>query len=213
MLWLIISKDIAIAINIFVSILVVACPCSLGLATPLAIVIASGNASRKGILVKTSEALENFHKAKTICFDKTGTLTIGNPQVADEEIYTDNVDEVLTYLASVENESDHPLANAVVEHIGVTKLYPVEKTEVVKGGGIVAQVEGHSVAVGNVALMEREDIHLSERACADITRFEKNGNSLVLISVDNELKALIGIRDQIRPGVKEDLQKLKKLPK
>ena len=201
------SRNIELAITI----LVLGCPGALVIGVPVSNVAGIGNGARHGILLKGSEVIGDFSNVDTFVFDKTGTLTIGNPQVADEEIYTDNVDEVLTYLASVENESDHPLANAVVEHIGVTKLYPVEKTEVVKGGGIVAQVEGHSVAVGNVALMEREGIHLSERACADITRFEKNGNSLVLISVDNELKALIGIRDQIRPGVKEDLQKLKKL--
>ena len=201
------SRNIELAITI----LVLGCPGALVIGVPVSNVAGIGNGARHGILLKGSEVIGDFSNVDTFVFDKTGTLTIGNPQVADEEIYTDNVDEVLTYLASVENESDHPLANAVVEHIGVTKLYPVEKTDVVKGGGIVAQVEGHSVAVGNVALMEREDIHLSERACADITRFEKNGNSLVLISVDNELKALIGIRDQIRPGVKEDLQKLKKL--
>ena len=198
------SRNIELAITI----LVLGCPGALVIGVPVSNVAGIGNGARHGILLKGSEVIGDFSNVDTFVFDKTGTLTIGNPQVADEEIYTDNVDEVLTYLASVENESDHPLANAVVEHIGVTKLYPVEKTEVVKGGGIVAQVEGHSVAVGNVALMEREDIHLSERACADITRFEKNGNSLVLISVDNELKALIGIRDQIRPGLKEDLQKL-----
>lgn len=144
-------------------------------------------------------------------FDKTGTLTIGNPKVAEQELYTEQVEEALAYLASVENESDHPLANAVVEYIGATKLYQVEKTDVVKGGGIVAQVNGHRVAVGNLTLMERENVYLSEKARADIARFEKNGNSLVLLSIDNELKALLGIRDQIRPGVKEDLQKLKKL--
>ena len=91
------------------------------------------------------------------------------------------------------------------------KLYTIEKTDVVKGGGIVAHVEGHKVAVGNVALMEQENILLSEKARADIARFEKDGNSLVLTSVDGELKALMGIRDQIRPGVKDDLKKLKKL--
>ena len=144
-------------------------------------------------------------------FDKTGTLTIGNPKVADKEIYADNVYEVLGYLASVEKESDHPLAKVVVEYIGDIKLYTIEKTDVVKGGGIVAHVEGHKVAVGNVALMEQENILLSEKARADIARFEKDGNSLVLTSVDGELKALMGIRDQIRPGVKDDLKKLKKL--
>src|SRR5699024_2780123 len=115
------------------------------------------------------------------------------------------------YLASVEKESDHPLAKSIVEYIGDMKLYTVEKTDVVKGGGIVAHVEGHKVAVGNVALMEQENILLSEKARADIARFEKNGNSHVLTSVDGELKALMGIRDQIRPGVKDDLKKLKKL--
>ena len=201
------SRNIELAITI----LVLGCPGALVIGVPVSNVAGIGNGARHGILLKGSEVIGDFSSVDTFVFDKTGTLTIGNPQVAEKEIYTANVDEVLAYLASVEHESDHPLAKAVVEHIGDTKLYLVEKTEVVKGGGIVAQVDGHRVAVGNVALMEREKVHLAEKARNDITRFEKNGNSLVLISVDNELKALIGIRDQIRPGVKEDLQKLKKL--
>ena len=201
------SRNIELAITI----LVLGCPGALVIGVPVSNVAGIGNGARHGILLKGSEVIGDFSRVDTFVFDKTGTLTIGNPQVAEKEIYTANVDEVLAYLASVEYESDHPLAKAVVEHIGDTKLYLVEKTEVVKGGGIVAQVDGHRVAVGNVALMERENVNLAEKARNDITRFEKNGNSLVLISVDNELKALIGIRDQIRPGVKEDLQKLKKL--
>lgn len=201
------SRNIELAITI----LVLGCPGALVIGVPVSNVAGIGNGARHGILLKGSEVIGDFSRVDTFVFDKTGTLTLGNPQVAEKEIYTANVDEVLTYLASVEHESDHPLAKAVVEHIGDTKLYLVEKTEVVKGGGIVAQVDGHRVAVGNVALMERENVNLAEKARNDITRFEKNGNSLVLISVDNELKALIGIRDQIRPGVKEDLQKLKKL--
>jgi len=201
------SRDIELAITI----LVLGCPGALVIGVPVSNVAGIGNGARYGVLLKGSEVIGDFSKVDTIVFDKTGTLTIGNPKVADEELYTDNVEEALAYLASVENESDHPLANAVVEHIGVTKLYPVKKTDVVKGGGIVAHVNGHRVAVGNVALMKRENVHLTEKAHADIARFEKNGNSLVLLSIESELKALIGIRDQIRPGVKEDLQKLKKL--
>ena len=144
-------------------------------------------------------------------FDKTGTLTVGNPTVAETEYYGDNSDEVLGYLASVERESDHPLAKAVLENIGETTFSTVENTEVVKGGGIVAGVNGHRIAVGNVALMERENVKINDKAKADIERFEKNGNSLVITSVDGELKVLMGVRDQIRPGVKEDLQKLRKL--
>jgi Cd2+/Zn2+-exporting ATPase len=204
--WLI-SRNIELAITI----LVLGCPGALVIGVPVSNVAGIGNGARNGVLLKGSEVINDFSKVDTIVFDKTGTLTIGNPKVADKEIYTNDVDEVLGYLASVENESDHPLAKAIVEHIGDIKLYTVEKTDVVKGGGIVAHVEGHRVAVGNVALMEQENVNLNEKARSDIKRFEEDGNSLVLTSVDGELKALMGIRDQIRPGVKDDLQRLKKL--
>lgn len=204
--WLV-SKDIELAITI----LVLGCPGALVIGVPVSNVAGIGNGARHGVLLKGSEVISDFSRTDTIVFDKTGTLTIGNPKVADVELYADNADEVLGYLASVESESDHPLAKAVVEYIGEIKTSAVEKTEVVKGGGIVAEVDGHRVAVGNVALMRREQVVLGEKAAADISRFEKNGNSLVLTAVDGELKALMGIRDQIRPGVKEDLRKLKKL--
>ena len=118
---------------------------------------------------------------------------------------------MLGYLASVERESDHPLAKAVLEEIGETTFLPVENTEVVKGGGIVAYVNGHRIAVGNVALMEKENVELTEEARADIASFEEKGNSLVLTAVDGQLKVLMGVRDQIRFGVKKDLQKLRQL--
>jgi Cd2+/Zn2+-exporting ATPase len=201
------SRNIELAITI----LVLGCPGALVIGVPVSNVAGIGNGARHGVLLKGSEVIHDFSKVDTIVFDKTGTLTIGNPKVADKEIYADNVDEVLGYLASVEKESGHPLARAVTEHIGETKLYAVDKTDVVKGGGIVAHVDGHIVAVGNAALMDQEKITINEKASTDIARFEKNGNSLVLTSVDGELKVLMGIRDQIRPGVKEVLQKLKKL--
>lgn len=204
--WLI-SRDIQLAITI----LVLGCPGALVIGVPVSNVAGIGNGARHGVLLKGSEVINDFSKLDTMVFDKTGTLTIGNPRVADKEIYADNVDDVFAYLSSVEKESDHPLAKAVVEYIGDIEPFRVEKTEVVKGGGIVAHVEGHRVAVGNVALMEQENVLLSEKVRGDIARFEENGNSLVLTSVDGELKALIGIRDQIRPGVKENLQQLKKL--
>lgn len=204
--WLI-SRDIELAITI----LVLGCPGALVIGVPVSNVAGIGNGARHGVLLKGSEVIGDFSKLDTMVFDKTGTLTIGKPKVADREICADNVEEVLGYLASVEMESDHPLAKAVVEYIGDIKLYTVEKTDVVKGGGIVAYVEGRRVVVGNVALMMQENVYLSEKAYEDIARFEENGNSLVLTAMDGELKALLGIRDQIRPGVKEDLLKLKKL--
>ncbi len=201
------SRNLELAITI----LVLGCPGALVIGVPVSNVAGIGNGARHGVLLKGSEVIGDFSRLDTIVFDKTGTLTAGNPSVAEKKYYGDNIEQALGYLASIERESDHPLAKAVLEEIGDTVLSPVENTEVVKGGGIVASVNGHRIAVGNVAVMERENVALCEKARADIVGFEKNGNSLVLTSVDGELKVLMGIRDQIRPDVKEDLSRLKRL--
>ncbi len=201
------SRDMELAITI----LVLGCPGALVIGVPVSNVAGIGNGARHGVLLKGSEVIGDFSRVDTMVFDKTGTLTIGNPSVAEKEYYGEDIDEVLGYLASIERESDHPLAKAVLEEIGDTRFSTVENTEVVKGGGIVATVNGHRIAVGNVALMERENVELNEKAKLDIDRLEKKGNSLVITSVDGELKVLMGVRDQIRPRVKEDLQKLKRL--
>lgn len=202
-----ISRDIELAITI----LVLGCPGALVIGVPVSNVAGIGNGARHGILLKGSEVIRELSRIDTMAFDKTGTLTVGSPTVAEKEYYGNDIEDVLGYLASVERESDHPLAKAVLEEIGETTFSTVEQTEVVKGGGIVAYVNGHRIAVGNVALMERENVKINDKAKEDISRFEENGNSLVLTSVDGQLKILMGVRDQIRKGVKEDLQRLKKL--
>ncbi|HBH12692.1 MAG TPA: heavy metal translocating P-type ATPase [Clostridiales bacterium] len=204
--WLV-SKDIELAITI----LVLGCPGALVIGVPVSNVAGIGNGAKHGVLLKGSEVISDFSRLDTIVFDKTGTLTIGNPKVVDQIMYSGSSDKVLSYLSSVEKESDHPLANAVVEYIGVRQAYSVEKTDVIKGGGIVAHIDGHRMAVGNVALMEKENVVLNDKVRKDISKMQAAGNSLVLTSIDGELKALMGIRDPIRPGVKEDLQKLKNL--
>ena len=141
-LWFAISKDLAHAINIFVSILVVVCPCSLGLATPLAVVIASGNASKKGIIVKTSEALENTHKVKTICFDKTGTLTKGTLSVSKIYNYGGiEENELIKKVASIENKSEHPIARAIVNYAKEKniELEEVKEFKAIAGFGVSAE--------------------------------------------------------------------------
>lgn len=204
---LIISRDIELAITI----LVLGCPGALVIGVPISNVAGIGNGAKHGVLLKGSEVIHNFSKVDTIAFDKTGTLTIGNPKVADRKLYADATDLTLDYLASVENESDHPLAKAIVEHLGQRALYAVTDTNVVKGGGIVATVDDHRVVVGNAALIEAEQIPMSEEVLEDVSHFGEKGNSLVLVAVDSEVKALLGIRDQIRPGVKKDLLLLKKM--
>ncbi|MFY9569669.1 MAG: heavy metal translocating P-type ATPase, partial [Acetivibrionales bacterium] len=206
LVWLI-SRDLELAITI----LVLGCPGALVIGVPVSNVAGIGNGARHGVLLKGSEVIGDFSRLDTIVFDKTGTLTMGNPSVAEKEFYGDNIDKALEYLASVESESDHPLAKAVLEGTGETTIYPVEDTEVIKGCGIIASVDGHRIAVGNAALMEREGINVDVKVKADMERFGKNGTSLVLTAVDGELKILMGVRDQIRPSVKENLQRLKKL--
>ncbi len=201
------SRNVELAITI----LVLGCPGALVIGVPVSNVAGIGNGARNGVLLKGSEVIRDFSRLDTMVFDKTGTLTVGNPSVSESVYYGDNIQEAMGYLASVERESDHPLAKAVLEEIGETTFSPVENTEVIKGGGITAKVNGHRVAVGNVALMEQENVELNEEARADIERLVKGGNSLVLTSIDGELKILMGVRDQIRPGVQEDLQRLKRL--
>lgn len=198
-------------IELAITALVLGCPGALVIGVPVSNVSGIGNGARNGVLLKGSEVINDFSKVDTMIFDKTGTLTIGNPEVAEQKTYGENIDEALRYLASVEHESDHPLAKAVLNNIGEVEYAVVETTEVVKGKGLIARVNGHRIAVGNLALMERENIVLSREARQDLAQFEKNGNSLVLTSVDGELKVLMGIRDQIRPSMKENLQHLRKL--
>ncbi|HBY89700.1 MAG TPA: heavy metal translocating P-type ATPase [Aerococcaceae bacterium] len=200
------SQNIELAITI----LVLGCPGALVIGVPVSNVAGIGNGAKNGVLLKGSEVIQDFSKVDTILFDKTGTLTVGNPEVAEFKTYGD-ADQALSYLASVENESDHPLAKAVLSQLGDIEMYPVDETNVVKGGGIVAEVDGHRVAIGNVALMEKENIQLTKEAREDFEAYEKRGNSLVITAVDGELKALMGIRDQIRPGIKQDLQAMKAL--
>lgn len=202
---------ISMNMELAVTILVLGCPGALVIGVPVSNVAGLGNGAKNGVLLKGSEVIQDFSKVDTIVFDKTGTLTIGNPEVADTKVYIDDITEVLGYISSVEKESDHPLAKAVVDYIGETKAYTVENTNVVKGGGIVADVDGHRVAVGNVALMEEENVVIPQKARLDIESFEKKGNSLVIATVDGKLKVLMGIRDQIRPNVAKDLQRLKNL--
>ena len=210
-LWFAISKDLAHAINIFVSILVVACPCSLGLATPLAVVIASGNASKKGILVKTSEALENTHKVKTICFDKTGTLTKGILSVS--KIYNYGrieENELIKKVASIENKSEHPIARAIVNYAKEKNIEPEEVKEfkAIAGFGVSAETnEGDKYLIGNSKLMNNENIEILNNE--DEKTLVNEGNSILFVSKNGKLVALIGVKDVLKENVAEVIKELK----
>ena len=210
-IWMLISKNFGTAINIFVSILVVACPCSLGLATPLAIVIASGNASKKGILVKTSETLENAHKVKTICFDKTGTLTKGELSISKLYNYS-NIDEkeILKIVASIENKSEHPIARAIVEKAQDENinLEEIKEFKAIPGFGVEAIIEsGEKYLIGNKKLMLENNIKIENEK--DEQELVSDGNSILFVSSNNKIVALIGVKDILKENIKEVIKKLK----
>ena len=208
--WLIIAKDFAFAINIFVTILVVACPCSLGLATPLAIVIASGNASRKGILIKTSEALENAHKVKTIVFDKTGTLTKGELTVSKIYNYSElGENDILKDIASIENKSEHPIAKAIITTAKERKLEigDVKEFKAIPGYGVSAKANDSYYLIGNKKLMQENNIKIENDQ--DEVDLVCEGNSILFVAKDNKMIALIGVKDVLKDNVKEVITKLK----
>ncbi|MDD4212762.1 MAG: heavy metal translocating P-type ATPase [Bacilli bacterium] len=198
-------------ISIGITILVLGCPGALVIGVPVSNVAGIGNGARHGILFKGSEVISDLSKVETIVFDKTGTLTIGHPKVADTKFYTSESEEVLSYLSSIEKESDHPLAKAIVEYIGEVKAYPVDNTTVVKGGGIIAYINDKKIVIGNTKLMEQEKMFISPTIQEDLRSFENKGNSIVMVALDNEIKISIGLRDQIRVNIQDDLNELKRL--
>ena len=228
-IWFVISRDFGTAINILVSILVVACPCSLGLATPLAIVVATGNASKKGILIKNSEVLENAHKVKTIVFDKTGTLTKGKLTVSQIINYSDLLDEeIISVVAQIENKSEHPIAKAIVKY--VEELNIDEKThnmnksskykeknckrnsdsrivkdfKAIPGYGVTAILDDEKYIIGNKKLMLENNIETT----SDEEQLSRLGNSIVYVAKGNVLAVLIGVKDVVRENAKAVVKSL-----
>lgn len=210
-IWIIVSKDLAYSINVFVTILVVACPCSLGLATPLAIVIATGNASKNGILIKNGEALENCHKVKTICFDKTGTLTKGLLSISKIYNYSNlQDDDIIKMVASIENKSEHPIARAIVSYAKNKniKLENVSEFKAIAGYGIYGKTANNDeLLIGNNKLMQQNNIQIKNTN--DEHNLENDGNSILFVSMNNDLVALIGVKDILKEDASIAIRKLK----
>lgn len=204
--WLI-SRNIELAVTI----LVLGCPGALVIGVPVSNVSGIGNGARHGILFKGSDVITNFSKVDTMLFDKTGTLTYGNPQVAQTIYYSSDRSLAESLLASVERESDHPLAKAIVNHYSGSVVEVIDSTEVVQGGGVVARIQNHQVLVGNSYLMNQYNIPFTNQMKSDIAGMEAEGNSIVLTAIDGQIALVVGIRDQIRQGVKEDLETLKNM--
>ena len=210
LVYLILGLGFASAINTFVTILVVACPCSLGLATPLAIVISEGVCATNGILVKKSETLENASKINTIVFDKTGTLTYGTLKIAEILNYSNLSNNELIQLAgSLEAKSTHPISKAFREYLETNKinLLNVEKFEDISGYGITGIIDDNTILVGNSKLLDKNNIENNYKEQEGI--LAEKGNSIIYIVKNSEILGIIGVNDIIRENAKEIISTLK----
>lgn len=190
-----------------ISVLVIACPCALGLATPTSIMVGTGLGAEKGILFKGGDHLEKTHLVDTIIFDKTGTITKGVPEVTD--FIGDK--ETLRLLASAENDSEHPLAKAIVDY-GIQEgvdLVSTEQFEALSGLGISARVEGRDLFVGTRSLMAEQGIDIGD-SDEHMSTLEREGKTAMLVAVDGELRATIAVQDTVKDNAKEVISKLQK---
>ena len=211
--WFLSGSGLVTALSFFIAVLVIACPCALGLATPTSIMVGTGKGAENGILIKSGEALETAHKIKTVVFDKTGTITKGKPVLTDLIAYGKyNENELLKIAASVENDSEHPLAEAIVNKAKEKniEIKPYEKFRAMPGYGIRAIFEGKEVQIGNRKLMENRKINV-EISQKDYDILLNEGKTPMYISIDNELAGLVAVADVIKETSKEAIEKLKKM--
>lgn len=211
LIYLILGYDFASSLIVFVTILVVACPCSLGLATPLAIVVAEGLCASNGILVKKSEVLENAQKVNTIVFDKTGTLTYGKLKISEVKNYSNMQDkELLQLIGSIESKSTHPIGKAFVDYLEENKLDILEVKEFgnVAGYGIIGKVNHQKMILGNAKILDSFQIQNPYQK--EEESLAKKGNSIVYVVQENKIIALIGVNDIIRENAKDVMTQLNK---
>lgn len=209
--YLILGNTVSIAINVFVTILVVACPCSLGLATPLAIVVSEGVCANNGILVKKSEILENAEKTTTVVFDKTGTLTYGKLKIAQIVNYSKMQEkELMQIVGSLEKKSAHPIGKAFEDYLNENKIETLDVKDLkdVSGYGIIGKIAENEVILGNSKILEKYDITNSHKQ--DEEKLAKEGNSIIYVVINNEISAIIGVNDIVRENSKEVISKLNK---
>ena len=198
------------ALTIFVAVMVIACPCSLGLATPTAIMVGTGRGAELGILIKSGEALEKAHKIDTIVFDKTGTLTIGKPKVTDIMSFSNiDEDEILRVAGALEEYSEHPLGEAIVEAGKERKLqFPkVEKFESITGKGVTGVIDGKKVYIGNIKLMRDFSIDIINENILEKLAYQ--GKTPMYIAIEDSLIGVIAVADILKPEAIETIKELK----
>lgn len=210
--YIIFTKDFSKSINVFVTVLVVACPCALGLATPIAMVVSNGKSARNGILVKNNAVLEAFNKINTIVFDKTGTLTEGSLRIK-EEYYLNGItkEKAMQIIGSMEKSSSHPIAKAINKKISDEGISLVEVTDFsnISGKGIFGKIGSDEILVGNIKLIDEYNISYSKEEKEIIEKVLANGNTLLILAINRRIFAILGAKDSIKESARLMVKNLK----
>jgi len=197
----------------FVSVLIIACPCALGLATPTAIMVGTGKGAELGILIKGGDSLETAHKLDTVVLDKTGTITKGEPSLTDVVAFDFDESELLRLIASAEAASEHPLASAIVagaKDRGI-ELVRAEKFNAVEGRGVEATVDGRAILLGNERLMSERTIEVDTTATESLTKLAEEGKTPMLTAVDGRLAGIVAVADTVKEESKIAIAELKRM--
>ena len=213
--WIFYRRDFEFAFTIFVSVLVIACPCALGLATPTSIMVSTGLGAENGILIKSGEALEIAHRTNVVVLDKTGTITEGKPKVTDLLINSDvfnDEKEFLSYAVSIEKGSEHPLGEAILEY-GIEKkvdIFEIEDFKNIEGMGVSASVNFKRILLGNKKLLDENNINIGEfKNVSDI--LANSGKTPMYMVVDNKFGGIIAVADTVKENSKKAIEKLKSM--
>lgn len=210
--WIISGATFNTSLINFVAVLIIACPCALGLATPTAIIVGTGKAAQLGILIKDGESLEIAHKISTIIFDKTGTLTEGKPILTNIRSNQIEEEKLLQLTASVENKSEHPFAISIVQTAEMRKipLLPSEFVTNTIGKGTLGKVDDHKIAIGNLDFMNEQTVEINSLLSSVDNNFDSVGTT-IYVAIDKKLKGLLKFEDKIRPDSFPAIKKLKAL--
>jgi Cu+-exporting ATPase len=214
-IWLLVGKEFVFALTIFISVLIIACPCALGLATPTAVMVATGIGAQNGIIIKNAASLERARKIDVVIFDKTGTLTKGKPRLTDVISYTKSPQEVLELAASVEKNSEHPLAEAIVQGAEESNLTLKKVVDFLSltGNGVMGRIDTDHLLLGNRKLMEKKNIEITAKAKVDAERLENEGKTVMFVNKNSKLIGLVAVGDTLKDYSSEAVSALKKLGK
>ncbi len=213
--WLILEGDVAFALSNAISVLVISCPCALGLATPVAIMVGTGRGAEFGILIKSAEALETLHTIDTVVLDKTGTVTEGHPSLTDVIVLDTSVkeEEMLSHLAAIESGSEHPLAQAIVEGAQARSLTlpRAENFSAVSGRGVIAYIDGVECLAGNAAFMRERSVALSDSASDILSSLAAEGKTPLLFAEGGKLSGIVGVSDTLREDSKDAIAQMQSM--